>query len=91
MELSINLDCIISGFIRTRKEIAVKKVAKILTSRETEIATQLAKGQKNKEIARQLNLTEGTVKAHLHNIYEKLNLNGRLELVKYIQDSGLDY
>jgi two-component system nitrate/nitrite response regulator NarP len=36
-----------------------------------------------------LSISEGTVKIHLHHIYEKLHLNGRLELALYAQDRGL--
>ena len=35
---------------------------------------------RNKEIARELHLCEGTVKMHLHHIYEKLRLGGRTQL-----------
>ena len=42
---------------------------KALTSREREIALLVCTGLSNKQIARRLNVTEGTVKVHLHNIY----------------------
>jgi len=42
-----------------------------LTPREHEIITLVSSGLSNKEIARRLNLTEATVKTHLHNIYQK--------------------
>ena len=48
-----------------------------LTSREWEVATLVAKGLSNKQIARHLNVGEGTVKIHLHNIYEKLAIKNR--------------
>ena len=51
-----------------------------LTARETEIALLVSQGLRNKAIARQLNLSEGTVKMHLHHVYEKLDLGGRAEL-----------
>jgi two-component system, NarL family, nitrate/nitrite response regulator NarL len=51
-----------------------------LTSREAEIAHLVSRGLRNKEIARVLHLSEGTVKMHLHHIYQKLNLGGRTEL-----------
>ena len=44
-----------------------------LTSRELEIVRTLASGGlSNKDVGRRLNLSEGTVKVHLHNIYSKL-------------------
>ena len=51
-----------------------------LTAREMEIALLVSQGLRNKAIARQLNLSEGTVKMHLHHVYEKLDLSGRAEL-----------
>jgi two-component system, NarL family, nitrate/nitrite response regulator NarL len=51
-----------------------------LTSRELEMATLVAKGLSNKEIARHLDATEGTVKIHLHNIYTKLGIKNRTVL-----------
>ena len=43
-----------------------------LTRREREIVLALAEGRSNKDVGRRLNLSEGTVKVHLHNIYSKL-------------------
>jgi DNA-binding NarL/FixJ family response regulator len=54
--------------------------ASCLTSREVEIAHFVSRGLRNKEIARELRLSEGTVKMHLHHIYEKLHLGGRTQL-----------
>jgi two-component system nitrate/nitrite response regulator NarL len=56
------------------------QIASILTSREVEIAYLISRGLRNKEIARELHLCEGTVKMHLHHIYEKLRLGGRRQL-----------
>jgi DNA-binding CsgD family transcriptional regulator len=51
-----------------------------LTPREREIALLVYTGLSNKYICRQLNLSEGTVKIHLHNIYEKLAIRNRTQL-----------
>lgn len=51
-----------------------------LTGRETEIANLVSRGLRNKTIAKQLHVSEGTVKMHLHHVYTKLNLGGRAEL-----------
>ena len=56
------------------------QIATSLTSREADIARLVARGMRNKEIARELHLCEGTVKMHLHHIYEKLRLGGRTQL-----------
>ena len=44
----------------------------LLTPREHQITTLVSAGLSNKEIARQLYLAEGTVKVHLHNIFQKV-------------------
>ena len=51
-----------------------------LSAREREIAILISEGLSNKEIARLLLLTEGTVKIHLHNIYGKLEVRNRATL-----------
>jgi two-component system, NarL family, nitrate/nitrite response regulator NarL len=51
-----------------------------LSSREREVATLVAKGLSNKQIAQHLNLEEGTVKIHLHNIFTKLAVKNRTVL-----------
>jgi len=71
------------------REAGAREVAGVLTPREIEIVRMLAAGLRNKEIADKLSISEGTVKIHLHHIYEKLHLNGRLELALYAQDRGL--
>ena len=52
----------------------------VLSDREREVAHAAARGQSNKEIARALNITERTVKAHLSACFEKLNVNDRVQL-----------
>ena len=64
-----------------RRQAGTQELAKILTAREMEIAHVVAEGLRNKEIAAKLRISEGTVKQHLHAIYEKLNLDGRMSLV----------
>ena len=60
-----------------------------LTPRETEVARLVSMGSRNKEIARELDISEGTVKMHLHNLYEKLNVSSRTELAILVRDKGL--
>jgi DNA-binding NarL/FixJ family response regulator len=60
-----------------------------LTPRELDLVRMVARGLRNKEIAERLFITEGTVKVHLHNIYDKLSLDGRLALLRYAEDRGL--
>jgi DNA-binding NarL/FixJ family response regulator len=71
------------------REAGARDSAEHLTPREIEVVQMVAAGLRNKEIARRLTLTEGTVKVHLHNIYAKLGVDGRLELLRYAEERGL--
>jgi len=51
-----------------------------LTAREQQIVALVADGLSNREIARRINLAEGTIKLHLHTIYEKLETPNRTAL-----------
>ena len=55
-----------------------------LTRREQEVARSVARGSSNKEIARQLDITERTVKAHVGSVFRKLNARDRLHLALII-------
>ena len=76
-------------------ELAGERVLKIplssvkLTPREVEIINQIAGGLSNKEIAQQLAIETQTVKNHVHNILDKLQLHNRLEAVKYARERKL--
>jgi DNA-binding NarL/FixJ family response regulator len=72
-----------------RREAGEREIAGVLTPRELQIVRLVASGLHNKEIADKLGISEGTVKIHLHHIYEKLHVDGRLELTLYAQDKGL--
>ncbi|MFC5470955.1 LuxR C-terminal-related transcriptional regulator [Cohnella suwonensis] len=60
-----------------------------LTARETEVLLLIAEGLSNKEIARRLVLTEGTVKLHLHHIYGKLQAKGRVQAIHRAKEKNL--
>jgi two-component system nitrate/nitrite response regulator NarL len=72
-----------------KHESSVREVAQMLTPREIELVRMMAEGLRNRAIADRLGISEGTVKVHLHNVYEKLGLDGRLELVLYAQQKHL--
>ena len=69
--------------------VSGKKATAALTRRETDIVRMVAVGLRNKEIADRLAISEGTVKMHLHSIYEKLGMSGRVELSIYARDNAL--
>lgn len=60
-----------------------------LSEREQEVLALVAEGRSNKEIARTLFLSEGTVKAHISHIMNKLGVDRRTELVRYAFGRGL--
>jgi DNA-binding NarL/FixJ family response regulator len=72
-----------------RREAGARSIATLITKREITVLRMVANGSRNKEIANVLFISEGTVKVHLHNIYEKLGVNSRLALLRYTQDKGL--
>ena len=72
-----------------RRETATRQVTAVLSPRELEVVRLVSDGLRNKEIAVQLSVSEGTVKIHLHHIYEKLQVGSRLELLRYMQKQGL--
>ena len=72
-----------------QREAGQREVALLLTPREIEIVKQVAAGLRNIEIAKRLFISEGTVKMHLHNIYQKLGVDSRTKLTRYAQEKGL--
>ena len=59
-----------------------------LTEREREILRLILAGKDNLEISEELQIKMGTVKAHVHNIFAKLNISRRSELMKRFLDYG---
>src|SRR5437764_15011255 len=56
-------------------------IQKGLSNREAEVAELVSKGLSNKEVASQLFVTEKTVKFHLTNIYKKMSVKSRAQLI----------
>jgi len=57
-----------------------------LTAKERAVAGLVAQGLRNKNIAAELGITEGTVKVYLHRIYEKVGVSNRTELALFARD-----
>jgi DNA-binding NarL/FixJ family response regulator len=72
-----------------RREAGARRLATILTDRETEVMCLVARGMSNRQIASQLVVGEGTVKVHVHNIYAKLGVSNRVDLTLYAHKKGL--
>jgi len=62
---------------------SLESLSTALTERERQIMHLVCDGQSNKEVGRHLYLAEGTVKVHLHHIYQKLAIRNRTALVAY--------
>lgn len=60
----------------------------LLTPREKEVVHCLTRGESNKVIARNLNLSESTVKIHVQNIMKKLGLSSRVQIAVYALEQG---
>lgn len=58
----------------------IEKMLELLTHRERQIVRLVSEGMSNKEIARQLDVSPGTVKVHLYNIFQKLEITNRTVL-----------
>jgi DNA-binding NarL/FixJ family response regulator len=72
-----------------RRDTAEKEMARELTPREIELVRLAASGLRNREMSRRLEISEGTVKMHLHNVYRKLKLENRVALANYARRKGL--
>lgn len=71
------------------RESGVAAMSALLTPRELAVARMVGEGLPNKRIASRLAISEGTAKLHLHRVYQKLQVRGRLELMNYLQKAGL--
>lgn len=72
-----------------KREDRILQARSVLTMREIDLARLVASGFDNRKIAKQLRITEGTVKVHLHRIYTKLAIRNRVELSLYVREKGL--
>ena len=77
----------LAGFVQ--REAALREISRVLTVREMEVVRMVASGLRSAGIADKLHVTEGTVKTHLHRIYEKLGVDGRVQLVLLARERGL--
>jgi two-component system nitrate/nitrite response regulator NarP len=60
----------------------------VLAPRERAISGLVAQGLRNREVAHELSMTEGTVKVYLHRIYDKLGVTNRTELALFVREAG---
>lgn len=84
---------VISALIAHKQSINAKKsnepslkLIKTLSNRELAVADRICSGESNKQIARTLNISERTVKAHLTSIFRKLEVPDRLHLALFLKE-----
>lgn len=63
----------------------LKKCTNPLTMREEEVLNKIAEGKNNKVISEELYISESTVKSHVRNVLQKLNLKNRKEAIVYVK------
>ena len=91
MVIDHKLSEMLANSIRTEHTATPDAVDKAsLTSREKEILSLIAAGRNNKLIARELNISSGTVKVHVKNLLRKLNVHSRLEAAVWALGHGFD-
>jgi DNA-binding NarL/FixJ family response regulator len=72
-----------------RRDRGAAEMRGLLTPRELSVLRLLANGLRYLAIGEQLHIGEGTVKTHLHNVYRKLKVDGRLALMRVAREKGL--
>ncbi len=72
-----------------RQDSAAQALAETLTPQEITISRLVAEGLRNREIADRLGIREGTVKLHLHHVYQKLHLRNRIALMLHAREQAL--
>jgi ATP/maltotriose-dependent transcriptional regulator MalT len=78
------------GLTDSRSSAAMQdRMLEPLSDREKEVLACIARGMSNREIAEQLFLSIGTVKAHSHNIYEKLDASNRVQALTRAKELGI--
>jgi LuxR family transcriptional regulator, maltose regulon positive regulatory protein len=92
-ELSSYADDLMARWRERHEPQAVEKdklsVAELLSTRERNIISLIARGQSNKEVARDLGISPETVKSHMKHIFEKLEVEKRTQAVARAQSLGL--
>ncbi len=76
-------------FMRAEEETEVNPLAEKLSPRELEVLEGLTQGKSNKEIARDLDIREPTVKLHVKSLYRKINASNRTHAAMIAKEAGL--
>ncbi len=74
--------------LRSPDAHAARERLAVLTGKERQVAGAVARGLANNEIARELDMSETTVKAHVSRSLAKLGLTNRVQIALLVRDSG---
>lgn len=85
-EIRLNVDGVDFMKRLTERQHAEKQLADQLTPRELDILRLVALKLDNQEISNRLGISVGTVKIHLHHVFDKLRVKGRHELQQFLRD-----
>jgi DNA-binding NarL/FixJ family response regulator len=80
----------VTGPERDERATAARRQLDALTAGELRVATALARGLSNADIAHELFVTVATVKSHISHILEKLQLTNRVQIALVVHDAGRD-
>ncbi|SDL20816.1 response regulator [Nonomuraea jiangxiensis] len=80
---------LIDHYVRREPETSQAERLRALTARELEVLTMIARGRSNSEIAREMYLSDGTVRTHVGRIFAKLRLRDRVQAVILGYECGL--
>lgn len=83
--------CVASPYSFSAQEMSSisKRTAALLTAREIDVLMKISLGLSNLQIARQLFLSQSTVKSHITAIFRKLNVDNRVSAINYARENGL--
>ena len=76
-------------FMTAEEEVPANELAEKLSKRELQVLQGLTKGKSNKEIARDLDVQEPTVKLHMKTLYRKIGASNRTQAALLARDAGL--
>jgi two-component system nitrate/nitrite response regulator NarL len=82
-------EALLPGPARRQNGVTESSAIALLSAREREILTLIARGDSNKVIARRLGIAETTVKIHVQHILRKLQLSSRVQAAVYAAGNGL--
>ncbi len=78
-----------AGFVTAEQAIDTHPLAQKLTERERQVLKGLTEGKSNKEIARDLDLSEPTIKLHVKTLYRKVGVSNRTQAALAAREAGL--